>query len=207
MFIGVCVAPWVLALMSTSQPGPGFWTDFSVALGFVGLALMWTGRTGSHRSTNMTTRPNATVVHVLEHPSPDWGGESGYLDSDRLARHLPAPMPAPMLAAVESALVRIGAAADRIHTERFDWVRRRSRAPLLPDPDRAGHERAPDARLPRVCRNPELNRTAASAERQQDSTRPHVARSCSRCSTAKVRAVAKADGRFFCPNEYCSNPR
>ncbi|HEX5970238.1 MAG TPA: ferric reductase-like transmembrane domain-containing protein, partial [Intrasporangium sp.] len=40
IFIGICVAPLVLALMSTSQPGQGFWTDFSVALGFVGLALM-----------------------------------------------------------------------------------------------------------------------------------------------------------------------
>uniref|UniRef100_UPI0033654FA7 ferredoxin reductase family protein n=1 Tax=Intrasporangium sp. TaxID=1925024 RepID=UPI0033654FA7 len=40
VFIGVCVAPLALALMSTTQPGQGFWTDFSVALGFVGLALL-----------------------------------------------------------------------------------------------------------------------------------------------------------------------
>ena len=40
IFIGICVAPLALALMSTTRPGQGFWTDFSVALGFVGLALM-----------------------------------------------------------------------------------------------------------------------------------------------------------------------
>lgn len=40
ILIGICVAPLAFALISTDQPGQGFWTDFSVALGFVGLALM-----------------------------------------------------------------------------------------------------------------------------------------------------------------------
>lgn len=40
IFIGVCLAPLVFALIETTRPGQGFWTDFSVALGFVGLALM-----------------------------------------------------------------------------------------------------------------------------------------------------------------------
>ena len=40
IFIGVCVAPLLFALMGTDRPGQGFLTDFSVALGFVGLALM-----------------------------------------------------------------------------------------------------------------------------------------------------------------------
>src|SRR5215468_5120229 len=40
VFAGICVAPLLFALMSTDQPGQGFWTDFSIALGFVGLALM-----------------------------------------------------------------------------------------------------------------------------------------------------------------------
>jgi predicted ferric reductase len=40
ILIGICVAPLAFALMSTNRPGLGFWTDFSVALGFVGLALM-----------------------------------------------------------------------------------------------------------------------------------------------------------------------
>ena len=40
IFGGVCLAPLVFALIGTDRPGQGFWTDFSVALGFVGLALM-----------------------------------------------------------------------------------------------------------------------------------------------------------------------
>ncbi len=79
----------------------------------------------------LTSRPNLTVVHVLEEAPPEWTGETGSLDADILARHLPpgfrrfqffACGPAPMLAAVESALVGLGAPPDRIHTERFDWV-------------------------------------------------------------------------------------
>ena len=83
------------------------------------------------RIDELTTRLNVTVVHVLEEPPPDWEGERGYLDADTLARHLPksyrrfqffACGPTPMLTAVETALVGIGVPADRIHTERFDWV-------------------------------------------------------------------------------------
>lgn len=40
VFVGICLAPLVFALVGTNRPGQGFWTDFSVALGFVGLALM-----------------------------------------------------------------------------------------------------------------------------------------------------------------------
>jgi predicted ferric reductase len=79
----------------------------------------------------LTTRLNVKVVHALEEPPPNWAGETGYLNADILARHLPAGFqrfqffacgPNPMLDAVEAALVQIGAPADRIHTERFDWV-------------------------------------------------------------------------------------
>ena len=40
VFVGICLAPLVFALVGTNRAGQGFWTDFSVALGFVGLALM-----------------------------------------------------------------------------------------------------------------------------------------------------------------------
>jgi predicted ferric reductase len=79
----------------------------------------------------LTTRINVKVVHALEEPPPDWAGETGYLNADILTRHIPAGFrrfqffacgPNPMLDAVEAALVEIGAPADRIHTERFDWV-------------------------------------------------------------------------------------
>jgi predicted ferric reductase len=83
------------------------------------------------RIDELATRLNLTVVHVLEEPPPDWAGDTGYLDADILARHLPTGFqrfqyfacgPTPMLHAVENALVGIGAPADRVHTERFDWV-------------------------------------------------------------------------------------
>ena len=79
----------------------------------------------------LNNRLDLTVVHVLEQPPPDWAGEKGYLDAGILIRHLPARFPRfqffacgpqPMLAAVETALVGLGVPADRIHTERFDWV-------------------------------------------------------------------------------------
>ena len=83
------------------------------------------------RIDELTARLNLKVVHVLEEPPPDWTAETGYLDADILTRHLPvgyqrfqffACGPNPMLDAVETALVEIGTPADRIHTERFDWV-------------------------------------------------------------------------------------
>lgn len=40
LYLGVVVAPLVFALIGTTRPGRGFLTDFSVALGFVGLAMM-----------------------------------------------------------------------------------------------------------------------------------------------------------------------
>src|SRR3954464_11596164 len=39
-YLGVVLSPLVFAVIGASQPNHGFWTDFSVALGFVGLAMM-----------------------------------------------------------------------------------------------------------------------------------------------------------------------
>jgi predicted ferric reductase len=39
-YLGVVVAPLVFAAIGASEPDHGFWTNFSVALGFVGLAMM-----------------------------------------------------------------------------------------------------------------------------------------------------------------------
>jgi len=83
------------------------------------------------RIDESSARLNMKVVHVLEDPPPGWTADTGYLDADILSRHLPAGFrrfqffacgPTPMLHAVETALVEIGTPADRIHTERFDWV-------------------------------------------------------------------------------------
>jgi predicted ferric reductase len=84
-----------------------------------------------NRIGELTTRLNLEVVHVLEEPPADWAAETGYLNADIFTRHLPAGFqrfqffacgPNPMLEAVEAALVQIGTPADRVHTERFDWV-------------------------------------------------------------------------------------
>ena len=83
------------------------------------------------RIDELATRMDLTVVHVLSRPGPRWTGETGRIDRDILARHLPdafprfqyfACGPKPMLDAVATALVEIGTPPDRIHTELFDWV-------------------------------------------------------------------------------------
>ena len=40
VFLGVTLAPLVFAVIGVSGPGRGFWTEFSAALGFIGLSLM-----------------------------------------------------------------------------------------------------------------------------------------------------------------------
>jgi predicted ferric reductase len=40
VYLGVVLAPLVFAVIGASQPDHGFWTNFSIALGFTGLALM-----------------------------------------------------------------------------------------------------------------------------------------------------------------------
>src|SRR5215475_3530894 len=40
MYVGVVVAPLVFAAIGAGHPDHGFWKNFSVALGFVGLAMM-----------------------------------------------------------------------------------------------------------------------------------------------------------------------
>jgi predicted ferric reductase len=39
-YLGAVLSPLVFAVIGASRPDQGFWTDFSVALGFVGLAMM-----------------------------------------------------------------------------------------------------------------------------------------------------------------------
>ena len=122
---GVGIAPALSMLESLADRG-----DVRPVVLFAG-NRNWESIIFRDRVDELTTRMNVTVVHVLEEPPPDWTGEDGYLDADILARHLTGSFrrfqffacgPTPMLDAVETALVRIGVPADRIHTERFDWV-------------------------------------------------------------------------------------
>jgi predicted ferric reductase len=122
---GVGIAPALSMLETLADRG-----DVRPVVLFAG-NRNWDSIVFRDRIAELTARLNVTVVHVLEEPPPDWTAEKGYLDADILARHLPvgyqrfqffACGPNPMLDAVETALVRIGTPADRIHTERFDWV-------------------------------------------------------------------------------------
>lgn len=72
-----------------------------------------------------------TIVYILERPGPDWTGERGFIDRDVLSRRLPRRHerlqyficgPAPMVTAVEDALAAHAIPADRVHTERFNFV-------------------------------------------------------------------------------------
>lgn len=78
-------------------------------------------------------RLNLKVVHVLESPPEGWTGEKGFVNAKILQRHLSAERlpnrceificgPAPMMNAVEKALVQIGVPLGDFHSERFDLV-------------------------------------------------------------------------------------
>ncbi len=81
----------------------------------------------------LTKKMNLKVVHVLEVPPEGWQGETGFITREILDRHLP-PMrvknsfeificgPAPMMDAVENALVTAGIYVGDLHSERFDLV-------------------------------------------------------------------------------------
>lgn len=71
------------------------------------------------------------VVHVWEEPEADWKGERGFIDEAMLRRHLPARFrhyqffvcgPDAMTGAMERALSAVGVPAERIHSERFNFV-------------------------------------------------------------------------------------
>lgn len=72
-----------------------------------------------------------TVVHVLDEPDDDWGGERGKIDQALLRRHLPDDLavlpcylcgPEPMADSVEPALFDLGVPAKNLYSERFDMV-------------------------------------------------------------------------------------
>jgi predicted ferric reductase len=71
------------------------------------------------------------VVHVLLEPPVGWSGETGFVTEDILMRHLPVTRhrldyflcgPTPMTKGAEEALAALGIAAQRVHSEIFDWV-------------------------------------------------------------------------------------
>jgi predicted ferric reductase len=91
----------------------------------------WDGVAFRDELERLEGRMNLTVVHVLERPPASWYGEAGFVRAELLARHLPRGYrrfqyficgPAPMMDAVEHALLELGVPGERVHTERFDMV-------------------------------------------------------------------------------------
>jgi predicted ferric reductase len=91
----------------------------------------WDGVAFREELEGLADRLALTVVHVLERPPASWPGETGYIRSEVLERHLPAGFrrfqfficgPDPMMDAAEAALIERGVPPERVHTERFDMV-------------------------------------------------------------------------------------
>jgi len=83
--------------------------------------------------TDLETRLNLEVVHVLNSPPDGWTGETGFVSQELLDRYLPKDKardttevficgPEPMMNAVEQALIRIGVPFGDFHSERFNLV-------------------------------------------------------------------------------------
>ena len=79
----------------------------------------------------LSQRLDLNVIHVLEQPPEDWTGETGFITSEILTRHLPPRAerhqfficgPDPMMDAVEHTLRDLGVPIDHINFERFEFV-------------------------------------------------------------------------------------
>ncbi|MDO3377218.1 ferredoxin reductase family protein [Geoalkalibacter halelectricus] len=77
----------------------------------------------------LKNRLDLNLVFVLEEPPDDWQGEQGKINSEILERHLPEELihrnffvcgPAPMMNAVQDALLEFGVSKTSIHLERFN---------------------------------------------------------------------------------------
>jgi len=90
----------------------------------------WENVTFREELDNLQKQLNLKVVHILEKPPRDWKGESGYLTSEILNRHIDPTLrslgpqifvcgPKPMMDAVEKQLAEIGFRFPKVHSERF----------------------------------------------------------------------------------------
>jgi predicted ferric reductase len=71
------------------------------------------------------------LVHVLQRPPEEWTGETGFITTEVLARHLPEDRvafvyficgPLPMIAAVERSLEKLHIPISHVHSEQYDMA-------------------------------------------------------------------------------------
>jgi predicted ferric reductase len=90
----------------------------------------WENVTFREEFIALEKRLNLKVVHILEKPPKDWAGETGYLTTEIMNRHIDPTLrklepqifvcgPKPMMNAVEKQLAEIGFAFPKVHSERF----------------------------------------------------------------------------------------
>jgi predicted ferric reductase len=122
---GVGVTPIVSILRTLADRG-----DRRPLVAFVA-DREWEGVTFREEFECLKDRLDLDIVYVLEHPPPEWSGETGRIDVATLQRHLPPGHrrwqfficgPNPMMDAMEHALEALGVPGEHIHTERFGWV-------------------------------------------------------------------------------------
>ncbi len=93
----------------------------------------WESVTFREELEALKQRLDLRVIHFLEDPPAGWQGETGFINAEKLARHLPPERaqnmyemficgPKPMMDAVEKALVEIKVPLGDFHSERFDMV-------------------------------------------------------------------------------------
>ena len=94
-------------------------------------SLRWLDITFREQLEQLHQRLDLRVLHVLTEPPPGWQGETGFIDTDLLARQLPPDLsradvfvcgPPPMLTATLAALERLGVAPEHVHAEQFVTV-------------------------------------------------------------------------------------
>ncbi len=90
----------------------------------------WESVTFREELEDLRKRLNMELVYVIERPEQNWKGDAGFINTGIIKKYIPAEWmpdkaevflcgPAPMMNAVEKALIAAGLAEKHIHTERF----------------------------------------------------------------------------------------
>lgn len=91
----------------------------------------WESLTFREELEFLSSQMSLQVIYVLSSPPSDWGGETGFINSEILQRHLPKQYkrfvyfvcgPEPLMDAMEIALPELGVPEERVLSERFGMV-------------------------------------------------------------------------------------